>query len=156
MDKIKSRAFNKDVYLLGEDKDGTWYWLEEAKWDCDWYWGFGYIETYTRNKEPSRAKDIESHQHADDFYPKWWQGDEPILTAITFTEKEGWELAELLKQFYILKESAEYFGRGKAYMADTKIEPYKKPELVEEINKVRMPIIFNRIYEILTPINKGV
>ena len=31
------------------------------------------------------------------------------------------------------------------------IEDYKKPEIVKEINEVRLPIIFNRIYEILSP-----
>lgn len=151
MNKLKSYAFGKNVYLLGSDEDGTWYWLEEASWDCGWYWGFGYIETYTNNKNPMVSKDIKSHQHADNFYLEWWRGDKPILRDTTFNEKEGWELTELLKQFYILRESAEYFDRGKANMADTKIKLYKKSELVEEINKVRMPIIFNRIYEILSP-----
>ena len=32
--KRMSRAFGKIVYLLGEDKDGTLYWLEEPKWNC--------------------------------------------------------------------------------------------------------------------------
>jgi len=32
--KQKSRAFGKDIYLIGEDKDGIKYWLEQPKWDC--------------------------------------------------------------------------------------------------------------------------
>lgn len=152
--KTKARGFGKDVYLLGAGEDGTYYWLEAASWDCGWYWGFGYIETYTNNKNPSIARDIQSHEHADKFMSEFfteWNGSKPRLTQRTFTEAEGWELCELFKQYYILKETAEYFGRGKAHVANTQIADYKKPELVKKINEVRMPAIFNRIYEILTP-----
>jgi len=67
MKKTKKHAFGKDVYLLGKDKHGIYYWLESPKWDCGWYWGFGYIETYTNNKQPQLAKDINSHEHANNF-----------------------------------------------------------------------------------------
>ena len=52
MKKEKRFAFGKNIYLLGSDKDGVKYWLEEASWDCGWYWGFGYVETYTNNSNP--------------------------------------------------------------------------------------------------------
>jgi hypothetical protein len=48
LSKRKSHAFGKDIYLIGKDKSGTNYWLESPSWDCDWYWGFGYIETYVK------------------------------------------------------------------------------------------------------------
>lgn len=133
---------SKERFLLGEDIDGVEYWLEKASWDCGWYWGFGYIESK------------HSHEHADNFLSEWfteWNGSKPRLDKRTFTEAEGWELCELLKQFYTLKNTAEYFGRGKENCGNTEIPDYKKPELVKEINEVRMPIIFNRIYEILSP-----
>ena len=63
MDKRKSHAFKKDIYLLGADSCGNKYWLEAPSWDCKWYWGFGYIETYTNSDNPSISNDIISHQH---------------------------------------------------------------------------------------------
>ena len=66
--KTKDKAFGKEVYLLGRDNEGIKYWLEEPKWDCEWYWGFGYIETYSGNRKPSIAIDISSHQHASGEY----------------------------------------------------------------------------------------
>ncbi len=152
--KQTSQAFGKKVFLLGRDSEGVKYWLEEAKWECKWYWGFGYIETYTRNNDPAHSKDISSHQHADNFMSEWfteWNGSKPRLVERTFTDKEGWELSELFQQFYLLREAAEYFGRGKANCADTKIKLFKKPELVNEINEDRMPVIIDRIYSILSP-----
>lgn len=149
-------------YLLGRDSNGVKYWLEEAKWDCGWYWGFGYIETYQANKDPNTAKDIDSHQHWDSSLVGRENAkdggychnpiDSKLLNQTTFTEAEGWELGELFAQFYTLRDTAEYFHRGKSHITNTVIDDYKKPELVKEINEVRMPLIFNRIYEILTPV----
>jgi len=98
MEKRVSQAFDKVVYLLGKDKEGTYYWLEEPHWDCGWYWGFGYIESYTNNTDPKFSRDVASHEHAEDFYPKWFGSDDPILVEHTFSEEEGWELAELFAE----------------------------------------------------------
>ena len=68
MKKQKNHAFGKDIYLLGKDNGDTLYWLEAGSWDCKWYWGFGYVETYTNNNHPSRSRDISSHQHFDSLF----------------------------------------------------------------------------------------
>lgn len=154
MEKRKDHAFGKDVYLLGADSEGTYYWLESPTWDCDWYWGFGYIETYENNKHPGASRDISSHQHATDFMKTWfkeWNGSKPILAEKTFTEDEGWELSELFEQFYFLRQAAENFGRGKCHCAETSAPKWKKPGLVREINEKRIPAVTRRIIEILTP-----
>lgn len=154
MEKQKSHAFNKDVYLLGKNSEGIYYWLESPTWDCNWYWGFGYIESYTNNKYPHLSRDIQSHQHADNFMSSWfieWNGSKPILTERTFTDREGWELSELFEQFYFLKKAAENFGRGKCHCSDTTIDNWAKPELATEINKLIIPKVIARIIEILTP-----
>ena len=168
--KQQSRAFGKDVYLLGIDEDGTKYWLQAPKWDCGWYWGFGYVETYTNNNRPDLAKDINSHQHIDssflgklEYYDTekgcFRQGEYihnifrcPKLSASTFTESEGWTLTELFNTFYSLKESAELFGRGGSH---TTTNPCKDTLLNKEwtnhINTVLIPTITSKIIEILQP-----
>jgi len=154
MKKRKEHAFGKDVYLLGSDKEGSLYWLESPSWDCDWYWGFGYIETYTRNKSPQASNDIISHEHADNFMSKWfteWNGSKPRLEECTFTERESWEISELFEQFYFLQEAAKNFGRGRCHCANTTVKLWEKPELVKELNEVILPEVMNRIIEILTP-----
>lgn len=150
MEKKQSHAFGKDVYLLGADEDGTYYWLEAPSWDCGHYWGFGYIETYTNNKFPSNSKDIDSHQHADDFYPKWWGQSDSTLKKTTFTESEGWDLAELFKRFYTLKSSAEMFARGGCHVSGTS-DYLIDEELAKRINEELIPETTKKIIEILTP-----
>jgi hypothetical protein len=143
--KQTSRAFGKDIYLLGKDADGTTYWLEAPTWDCGWYWGFGYIVTYTDNLSPQFSRDLLSHQHAThEFF------ESGTITDWTVTDKELWEIRELFAQFYTLRKTAEYFGRGKAHVANTNVPLWKNPELVDEINKVRIPLISARILEILS------
>lgn len=154
--KQKDHAFNKDVFLLGKDARGTKYWLESPSWDCGWYWGFGYIETYQGNREPSNARDIDSHSHATNFLSEYftsWNGSEPVLTKRTFTEQEGWELCELFQQFYHLKEQAEFYGRGKMNCGNTTIRSWEDKPLAEKINREMIPVVTARIMEILTPLN---
>jgi hypothetical protein len=152
LQKRQSHAFGKDVYLLGADKDGVKYWLESPSWDCGWYWGFGYIKTYTNNDNPASSKDITSHQHADNFL-EWaidWNGKERILVDTTFSKEEAWELSELFERFYILKKTAELFGRGNAHITETQRVPsIKRPELAEGINKVLIPQITKAIYVLM-------
>lgn len=153
MEKQKQYAFKKDVYLLGCDQEGVKYWLEAPSWDCGHYWGFGYIESYTNNNYPSKSKDINSHEHANNFLSEWfieWNGSSPRLNDKTFTEEEGWELSELFKEFYFLQDSAEYWREGGTNIMGKGLIP-KNIDLSDQINKVIIPQITNRIIEILTP-----
>lgn len=158
---LKKHSFNrfgKINYLLGTDKDGIKYYLESPSWDCGWYWGFGYIETFTNNRNPERSRDIQSHSHADNFMSEYfieWNGSEPILNKTTFTEKEGWELSELFERFYFLRNSAEVWGKGNCHITDSKVIMDKKPELVKEINDILIPKVTKRILEILSPENES-
>lgn len=159
--KEKSHAFKKDVYLLGMDSEGIRYWLEAATWDCGWYWGFGYVETYQNNRMPDKARDIDSHQHIDSGFTGKidWKGeyihnifDCPVFTSTTFTSDEGWKLSELFKTFYTLKETAEMFHRGGASLTTNPLQGLLKNEAEEiRINKVLLPAVFAEIYNILEP-----
>lgn len=169
LNKQKNHAFGKDIYLLGEDEQGVKYWLESPKWDCGWYWGFGYVETYTNNINPHLSKDIDSHQHIKssfigkhEYYNTTTKQfelseyihniyDSPNLVKTTFSDKEGWELSELFQQFYFLQEAAENFGRGKCHVANTQAANWAKKDLAKEINEDIIPQVTKRILEILTP-----
>lgn len=163
MKKEVNHAFGKDIYLLGKDENNRKYWLEAPSWDCDWYWGFGYVETYTNNKNPSIAKDIATHEHIDtSFLGK--QGyeyihnlyDSPLLQETTFTMEEGWQLGELFKQFYLLQKMAEFTHREKPNCGITS-SPIEHGDLKlwnKDINEKMIPAITSKIMEILTPVDK--
>lgn len=153
--KEKSYAFKKDIYLLGVDEDGTKYWLEAPKWDCGWYWGFGYVETYINNNNPSKSRDIASHQHIDSSFLGRQECGEyihniydcPKLAATTFDENTGWIISELFNEFYTLKKTAELFHTTKSPLQDL----LKNPDMEKHINEVLIPAITAKIIELLTP-----
>ena len=150
--KKKSFAFGKDVYLLGEDISGVKYWLESAKWDCGWYWGFGYIKTYTQNNSPETSRDISSHQHAGDFM-EWcieWNSKKPTLSKTTFSNSEAWRLCELFKRFNLFRDLAEYYHSGGCGVTSLK-DNKKDLEEHKRINEVVIPEIMNEIIRILNP-----
>lgn len=157
--KQKSHAFRKDVYLLGKDENGIKYWLESPTWDCGWYWGFGYVETYENNRQPDKARDIDSHQHVDSSFMRDIDGkyihniyECPTLKQTTFTEHEGWILSELFKTFYILKESAELFGRGDSNITSNPLkEKLTDISILDKINKELIPAVTSEIIKILSP-----
>ena len=156
MEKQKLHIFKKDVYLLGTDKDGIKYFLEEPSWDCGWYWGFGYIETYENNARPERSRDINSHQHATDFYPDWVLSDKAILNERTFTYDECWTLAQLFNDFYTLKDLAEtmrHNGKLGNYTSDNRGFDFRKiiSASEDEINRKRIPEVMAKIIAILSP-----
>ena len=159
--KQVNHAFGKDIYLLGQDAYGQNYWLEAPSWDCGWYWGFGYVETYANNRNPQRSKDISSHRHIDGSFMGNVNGkyvhniyECPIFVNTTFTEAEGWILSELFKTFYSLKESAQMFGMGGSHIATNPLNDIiKNEEYVKHINTVLIPAITKKILQILTPDN---
>lgn len=154
MKKEKRYAFGKNIYLLGQDERGINYWLEEASWDCDWYYGFGYIETYTNNKNPEKSKDIVSHEHynskilesnilPDDF--------RKIFKNTPLNDNEIWELNELMKTFYTIQNYMALLYNGSSHITNNPSKNIikNKTEWLRLKNEV-LPDLFNKIYDILT------
>lgn len=167
--KKKDHAFGKDVYLLGEDSDGIKYWLEAPKWNCGWYWGFGYVETYTINNSPGDSKDIKSHQHIDSsFLGKQVKYDHEkggfvlgeyvhnlydAFHKTVFSKDEGWELSELFRQFYLLSKMAEFSHKDKpgCHITTSPVDHGDLKDWYEKINKEMIPRITEKILSILEP-----
>ena len=140
MKKQTTIAFNKKIYLLGKDAEGTKYWLEAPSWDCDWYWGFGYVETYTNNNYPNRSRDINSHQHFDSLFLNDTKVDaftafKEFFKETTLDQKEIMLLINYMDSFYKLKTVAKTLGVGYPNMTET----------AKEINEKILPAIFKQI-----------
>ena len=150
MEKKTSKAFGKKVWLLGKDKDGINYWLEEPSWDCGWYYGFGFVETYTHNTRPDLARDIDSHQHFDSLFlngPKCSKDMFKEFFAETpLSDDEIWELVDYMKTFYTLKSVAELFKHVYSWQTSkAKIDRLQSDEQNDLVNKVWLPEVFKRI-----------
>ena len=134
-------------FLLGKDANGKKHYLEKASWDCGWYWGFGYIHTFT-------AHDIGCHYHFDGFAKNCnlYDGFKNAFVDCVLTDNELWTLCELMKTFYNLKTAAEVLGRGNShYTSNPCADIIKNPEEAKRINEVVLPAIFEEIYKLLSP-----
>lgn len=148
-------VFGKKHYFLGTDAQGINYWLREASWDCDWYWGGGYVETFSNNKNPQLSKDINSHNHFNlMFFNKNLNGFDvfkDFFVATPFSDKEIWKIMELMKSFYIAREYSDMINRGGAhYTSNPVAELIKSEDEYNRINKVMIPAIMSELYKILS------
>lgn len=171
--KEKDHAFGKDVFLLGKDKQGARLWLEDAKWDCGWYWAFGYVETYgvkSNDVQPRSARDINSHSHIDSYIfkkPEYYDFDKkafvtgsdylhhwnenPDLAATTLTESESWQFSDLMKSFYALSKVSAIYNSGNSHLTSVEGLSLKNQEGYDRINQVEIPAIVNAVKILLSP-----
>ena len=136
-------------FLLGI-KEEVKYYLVAPSWDCGWYWGCGYVETYNRRKT-----DIESHQHFDGlFFKTGKNGYDAFLEFfddITLDKNEVWQLVEMMKTIYVLKETAEVLGRGSShYTTNPCKDIIINVEEAKRINEVVLPALFEAVEKLLT------
>ena len=149
-------------YYLGVSRDDKeLVYMPKPSWDCDWYWGFGYVETYT-GADPKTSRDIASHTHYsslclnnDNKKHKFIHILEDVegLEACTLTRDEQWILSDLMKSYYTLKESAEIFHTGSSHYTSKTGVDLKNEDYYNKINKELIPAITARVIELLTPNN---
>ena len=155
MEKKKTFAFGKNVYLLGKDSNGIAHWLEEASWRCEWYWGLGYVETYTNNDHPNISRDINGHQHFDSLI--FDNGDanafdkfKGYFVETPFNDKEIWKILEIMKSLYLMKKYAEMLHSGSAHISNNPCsELIKNADEYNRINKEIIPALNKELYNIL-------
>lgn len=126
--KVKSeiestQSYNPEkdyIYILGEDL-----FIEKHTWDCEWYWGFGYIGSNGL------------HTHANVFIHEllWHSKDEVFEESIFKTDDDFWIFKDLLKQAYALSEAAQVYQYGGHCITSPKTEIIKSKTKAETINK---------------------
>lgn len=128
--------------FIGESV-GEKIYLSAPRWDCDWYWGFGYLG----NKNCHYHVDgLTNHTNLFDGFKNHFG------SSLIVRDSQLWKLTELFKTFYTLKETAEVLGRGGSHYTSNPCENViKNPEEVKRINEVVLPAIFEAIYKILIP-----
>jgi hypothetical protein len=155
---MEKRIINKfgKHYLLGINKDGEYVWLEKESWDCGRYWGFGYLHTFTNNRQPERSRDLSSHFHFDSTFLNGPDCCHDMFknyfTETVLTDDEMWILCDLMMTYYTLKKSAELFKHGYSYQTQkAKIEKVQSETHYDLVNKVWLPEVFKKIETLLTP-----
>lgn len=116
LEKEKAHILGSTYYLLGIDENKVKYYLEKGKFECDWYWSGGYIETFNRNKS-----DINLHTHYDTgkvhgLRFSYYDDFNKIFKKCTLTDSEKWKFHELMRTFYTAKEAMDMSYRGGSHI----------------------------------------
>ena len=156
MNKKKVHVFGKDYYLLGCDVNATKYYLNAFSFDCDWYYGGGYITTFTNNNKPQLSRDIASYQHFDSMFINGkgciHDNFKNFFVKTTLSDKEIWTFTELMKSFYIARQYSDMLYIGGAHQTTNPCkETIQSNEEYNRINNIVIPAIIKEIYNILTP-----
>lgn len=153
--KWSFKKFGHTYYFLGVDAGGDNYFLENATFNCGWYWGGGYVETFTNNRSPELARDIKTHTHFDSLFlnnPRKIavESFKEYFTETPFTDSEIWKICELMKSFYIMRNYSDMIYRGGAnYTHNPASEIIKSETEYKRINEIVIPEIMTQLYEIL-------
>lgn len=151
-------VFGKTYYLLGKDECGIKWYMQKATWDCGWYWGFGYLDSFTNNACPEKSKDIAGHTHLSslmaEFNGNGFDALKNRFKECVLTDDELFEFVDYIKSGYQLKEAAELFGRGHSnYTEKAKADCLVKPDWAKEINEMMIPEINAKLEGMLSPEN---
>ena len=152
---LKKKTINKfgTHYLLGKGKDGQFYYLEKESWDCGWYWGFGYIHSFSNNRQPEKSKDLRSHTHFDSLFlkDKIFDSFKDFFEETTLNNEEIWKLLDLMQSAYTLKETAALLSYGYSHFTSkARMDLLANEEMRDKVNKEFFPAIFEEIRKLLT------
>ena len=154
MELLNKKIINKfgTHYLLGEDENGLKYWLEEPTFNCGWYWGLGYIHTFTNNRQPTRSVDIMSHEHFDSKFMRngYIQSYEQFFKKSVLDRHETYRLFDLRECAYTLSKMAGICERGSGWIS--KNDCYytlKDQNWYLEIIQKKLPTVISEICNLL-------
>ena len=155
MELLNKKIINKfgTHYLLGEDENGLKYWLEEPTFNCGWYWGLGYIETFTNNRQPTRSVDIMSHEHFDSKFMMNYGSVDGYLDFFkksVLDKHDTYRLFELMECAYTLSKMAGICERGSAWVSKNDCyDTLKDQDLYLEIIQKKLPAVISEICNLL-------
>lgn len=87
------------IYLGITEEHGRVY-ITKHSWDCDWYWGFGYVG----NRD--------CHFHFESFLTNCPCKASDLFKEPTFSDSSWWIIRDLFIQAYALKEAAATYRYG--------------------------------------------
>ena len=122
--------------------------LRRPSWDCDWYWGFGYLGNSQVHYHLSSMDSLNPELTRKNLFDqlKTHFGDSLTIT----NDKDLWAFCEVVSTIYVLKQAAELYGRGGShYTTNPDAELLKNEAEADRINTVLIPAQIASMYAIL-------
>lgn len=126
--------------LLGSNPiEGEMY-LIKPKWECDWYWSFGWIGNNSLLINLDKLGNSNIYDNIKEFIPN-----------VKLSDTNLWKFCELAESIYTLKKSAELFHRGGSHIVyNAKYRGImQNKEQCGHINYVTIPALIDELYKVL-------
>lgn len=131
-------------YYLGITKQGDKAYLVKPSWDCGWYWGFGYIQSYT-----PYHYDWSSHEHWDTLTKDGFSFDiiKDHFKDLTLSDNDLYTLCDYMKSYYTLRRMADLTHCGDSFItaAARDLADFKNDEINTKINQEALPKLFKAV-----------
>lgn len=142
-----------EKYYMGIN-NGQKIWLFPPKWDCGWYWGFGYLGNANCHYHlDGVAKDKNLYDALLEHFKERF-----IFTAnieANAYSNKLWTFCELVQTAYTLKEAAEVLGRGGSHFTTNPcVDTIKNTEETARLNNEVLPAIFDAIGALLAEVTR--
>jgi len=147
-------------YFLGNDKEGIPYYLELPRWDCDWYWGLGYINGnncmfHWDSAEQLHTIDGRSVNTVDGFAnffaesPLYSAGNGPTWEKYS----DVYKLADIMNSLYTARAYSDLMYRGNSHYTSKGVPSVKNEAEYKRVNTEVIPTLLRALHELLAPEN---
>ena len=127
------------------NRDGERIYLSRPSFDCNWYWGFGYLGNRNCHYHLNGVTEGKNINFRDAVLAHF--GDSFVIKD----ERDVWTFSEIVLTIYTLKDTAELFHLGGSHMTTNPDAATLKAkgEWLTEINEVLIPRQIEELYKIL-------
>lgn len=128
--------------------DGRGIALRRPSWDCDWYWGFGYLGNWDCHFHLNGLESMDSECYRKNLFDqlKVFFGDSLTIKD----DKLLWKFCEIVTTIYTLREAAEVFYRGGSNYSSNPDKPsLVNKDYTQHINETLIPMQIMSLYKVL-------
>lgn len=134
----KKKVFIGTMKMYGEVEEKIY--LSRHSWDCDWYWGLGYLGNKNCHFHMSGMIPNKSNENKIVF--DLWSSE---IELNLLPHLNGWKLMELFSRAYTMKDYSELLYLGTSGVTNSKPDMKDKEE-AKKVNK-KLEELLNYIWE---------
>lgn len=131
------------IYLGSIEGTGKVY-LSKHSWDCEWYWGFGYLGNRNCHFHISSLIDTP----ADNSHPTNWYDPQLHFDTTWINQEQWWILRDLFIQAYAFKAASAAYRSGGHQTEDAAPHRIKSKYMEDQINE-DLETLLNTIWNLL-------
>lgn len=125
--------------LIGKNQENEPIYFYRPSWDCNWYWGFGYIGNDNLHTHLNSLGKNNLYENIKNYFSEF-----------RLQDKDIWLFCEYVMTVYALRPYSEVIRRGGSYYShNPHKDVIKNPDEYKRINSELIPLLIDEIYKLL-------